>query len=89
MSNIASEITAFIFENFLFGDLTKTIDPAESFLETGVVDSTGILELIAFSEENFGIEILDEEILPDNLDSINKLTSFITKKLENKGNDSK
>ena len=71
----------FIFEQFLFhtdnGDLANDV----SFLETGIVDSTGILEIIAFLEETYGISIEDEELVPENLDSVNNVVSFIERKL--------
>lgn len=53
----------------------------DSFLELGLIDSTGILELVSFIEESFGITIDDDELTPDNLDSINKIIGFITKKM--------
>ena len=63
----AQEIRDFIVENFLFGD-TNGLGEDSSFLETGIVDSTGILELVSFIEETYGILIEDEELIPENLD---------------------
>jgi acyl carrier protein len=79
---ITSRVRGFIIEQFLLntdnGDLANDI----SFLETGIVDSTGILEIIAFLEETYGISIEDEELVPENLDSVNNVVSFIERKLK-------
>jgi acyl carrier protein len=70
-------IRNYIFENFLFSDnSTKLLDDA-SFLEEGIVDSTGVLELVMFVEETFGITVEDEEIIPDNFDSVEKLARYV------------
>jgi len=53
----------------------------DSFLEKGLIDSTGVLELVAFIEEQYGIRFQDDEIIPENLDSVNKLIQFLNKKL--------
>lgn len=55
-----------------------------SFLEEGIIDSTGVMELVAFIEEKFGIRLEDDEIIPDNFDSVNKLVNFILSKSKNK-----
>lgn len=73
------KIRHFIVENFLFGD-DEGLDNDTSFLETGVIDSTGILELVTFLDETFNIEIDDEELLPENLDSINNIVAFLSRK---------
>lgn len=73
-------IKDFIVENFLpFAD-ENPFDDNDSFMEKGIIDSTGVLELLQFIEERFNIKVEDEEIVPDNLDSLNKLVSFIKKK---------
>jgi len=75
-----AEIRAFIAERFLFGaDLKLTSD--ESFLESGVIDSTGVLELISFLEDRFKIKVDDNELVPENLDCIKGLCRFLGKKL--------
>jgi acyl carrier protein len=80
MEQIKQQITEFITTNFLFDDSTKLgID--DSLLETGVIDSTGVLELVAFIEETYGIKVEDEEIIPENLDSISNITVYISQKL--------
>lgn len=73
-------INKFIIENFLFGDDSNLATDA-SLLENGVIDSTGVLELIAFLEETYGITIEDDEMVPENLDSIENINNFLKKKL--------
>jgi acyl carrier protein len=79
-STIENQLRAFIVENFLFGDESLAIDSTTSLIENDVVDSTGILEIVAFIEERFGITMLDDEITPDNLDSIERIVSFVRSK---------
>jgi acyl carrier protein len=71
----------FVVKNFLFGDGAKLEDDS-SFLESGIIDSTGILELITFLEENYGIQIDDEELVPDNMDSLQNVARFLARKLD-------
>ncbi len=80
MSDNKSKIKAFIIENFLFGNDDGLKDET-SFLEEGIIDSTGVLELVTFLEEEFEIAIEDEELIPENLDSINNVTGYLEKKL--------
>ncbi|MCB2184741.1 MAG: acyl carrier protein [Desulfobulbaceae bacterium] len=75
------QIRSFIFENFLFDAADEDLKNDDSFLEQGVIDSTGVLELVDWLEESFGISVDDEELMPENLDSVNNLTRFIAKKL--------
>lgn len=76
----ATTVREFIAENFLFrADAEVSND--QSLLESGVIDSTGVLELIAFLETTYGITVADEEIVPENLDSIDNMTSYLTSKL--------
>ena len=79
METTKSEIREFIVHNFLFGQDNGLTDDA-SFLEQGIIDSTGVLELVMFVEEQFGIKIADEELLPENLDSVERLARFIESK---------
>jgi acyl carrier protein len=76
---IEQQLRQFITENFLFGRDSSFASDA-SLLETGIVDSTGMLELIAFLEETYGIEVHDEEMTPQNLDSIHNLLGFVERK---------
>ena len=73
------KIKSYIVENFLFGD-DAGLDDATSFLDSGIIDSTGILELISFIEESFDTKVKDDELIPENLDSIDNLVNFIAKK---------
>jgi acyl carrier protein len=79
--SVGEQVRDFVHENFLFGDRNVTFDNSDSFIEKGIVDSTGVLELVSFVEDRFNFTIHDEEIIPDNLDSIKNLTSFIEKKI--------
>jgi len=71
----------FITDNFLASAGFDSFDDEDSFMEKGIVDSTGVLELLEFVEERFKIRVEDEEVIPDNLDSLSKLFSFISKKV--------
>ncbi|HBG05647.1 MAG: acyl carrier protein [Geobacteraceae bacterium GWC2_58_44] len=77
--SLQEDIREFIVENFLFGDEGGLHDDS-SFLEEGIVDSTGIMQLVSFLQEQYLIAIEDEELIPDNLDSIKKVTNFIEDK---------
>ena len=77
----SEKIRAFVVDNFLFGDGSYLKDDT-SFLEERIIDSTGILQIISFLEEEFAIIIDDDEILPENLDSLNSITIFLNKKLQ-------
>ena len=79
MNDIKTTIKQFIIDNFLFGD-DSGLEDDTSFLEEGIIDSTGMLELITFLEEEFAMQLDDEELIPENLDSINNLLAFLSKK---------
>lgn len=79
MSETKSKIREFIIENFLFGEANGLQDDT-SFLEEGIIDSTGVLELVTFLEEDFGIQVADEELIPENLDSINNVVVYLERK---------
>jgi acyl carrier protein len=78
---VEQQIHNFIIENFLFGDSNRGLKHTDSFLEGGIIDSTGVLELVSYLEETFGIKVEDEELIPENLDSIANASSFILRKL--------
>ena len=71
----------FIIENFLFEE-DKNLKEDTSFLENGIIDSTGILELVTFLEETFEIEVEDEELIPENLDSIANVIAYLNRKMD-------
>ncbi len=79
-SDIRIKLLAFLKDNFYIDTLTPPITDADSFLEKGIVDSTGVLEVINFIQEGFGVEVLDPEILPENLDSISNIVSYVSRK---------
>ncbi len=74
------KIKSFILENFLFTDDESAIGNEESLLDRGVIDSTGVMEVILFLEEEFGVQVQDDEIIPENLDSISNIKRFVESK---------
>ena len=81
--NFEQNIKNFIIESFIIDRNQNQLDNDQSFLESGIIDSTGILELVSFIEEHYEIKIEDEELIPDNLDSVSRVVKFINKKLCN------
>ncbi len=77
-----TKIRQYILENFLYTRDEDKLKNSDSFLEQGIVDSTGILELLMFVEETFGIEVDDEEVVPDNFDSVERLAHYVQTKKE-------
>ena len=82
MEPLIQELRTFIVDNFLFGDASGrfTFSNDDSFQERGIVDSTGILELVCHLQERYGIAIDDAELVPENLDSVSKVASFLERK---------
>ena len=74
------KVRKFIEENFLFREDRAEIGDAESLIEAGLIDSTGVLELVAFLEGEFGLRMADAEIVPENLDSIRAIVRFVESK---------
>ena len=83
MTNFKRDIRTFIVESFLFGQSDGLADDT-SFLDQGVIDSTGVLELVTHLEATYGIKVKDEELVPENLDSINAIAVYLEKKLPGK-----
>lgn len=79
--SIETKIRRFILENFLFTDDQNALANEDSFLERGIVDSTGIMEVITFIEEEYGFMVQNEEMVPENLDSVESLVSYVGSKL--------
>lgn len=79
-SNHISSVKKYIVDRFLFGDGSEFSDDI-SFIENGIIDSTGILELVSFLEETYNIKVHDEELLPENLDSLQNIAGFLQKKI--------
>lgn len=82
VETFAAEIKQFIIDNFLFGQAGSGIADDQSFLETGIIDSTGLLELVAFVEQKYGIAVGDRELVPENLDSLRNISQFVARKLD-------
>ena len=82
MESIEQKIRNYIVENFLFGDESVEFSNEDSLSENGIIDSTGILGLVNFLEAEYQISITNEEIVPENLDSINKIVNFLRNKFE-------
>jgi acyl carrier protein len=82
MERLIPELRAFIVETFLFGDDSApfAFSDDDSFQERGIVDSTGILELVCHLQERYAIDIADDELVPDNLDSLSKVAQFVQRK---------
>ena len=76
---IQEKVREFVTSNFYVAN-PASLQNAESLLDSGVMDSTGVLELIAFIEETYGITVEDSEMLPENLDSIDRVTDFVIRK---------
>jgi acyl carrier protein len=86
MNDIQQEIHNYIIDKILF-DNDEKLDEDLSFQESGILDSTGFLELITFVEEKFGVEISDRELIPENFDSLRKISSFVQTKKQSSGLD--
>lgn len=80
IDSIRQQLRSFILENYLFTDDQSALADNSSFLDGGILDSMGILELIDYLDESFAIKVEGDELIPDNLDSINSLIAFIGKK---------
>src|SRR5438552_2153699 len=85
--NISSSIRNFIDEQFPFRQASEGIEDTDSLIESGVIDSAGILSLVLFLEETFSIQVADDEVVPDNLETISNLTAYVCRKLEREGGD--
>ncbi|MES2091149.1 MAG: acyl carrier protein [Pseudomonadota bacterium] len=80
MSTIKDQVRQYIVDNFIMGTEGAAFTDADSFLELHLVDSTGFLELIFFIEDTFGVKVSDEDMVPENLDSLNAIETFVTRK---------
>ncbi len=80
MTEIETKIRKFLAENFILSEQADQLGTSDSFLEKGIIDSTGILELVFFVEDQFSVQIDTSEVLPENFDSIENLASYIRRK---------
>lgn len=78
--SIEDEVSGYILENFLFSSDPRDLGKEESFLAKGIIDSTGMMEVIYFIEDRFGIRISDSEMIPENLDSVSRIARFVERK---------
>jgi acyl carrier protein len=80
VDEVRRDVTTFIVDNFLFGNTADAPKPETSFMETSLIDSTGILELVAHLESAYGVSVADEELVPENLDSVANIAAFVVRK---------
>jgi acyl carrier protein len=78
---VKTRVRQFVIDSFLFGQDSQSLSDNDSFLDRGIVDSTGVLELVGFLETQFNVSVDNHELIPDNLDSINRVTTFVSAKL--------
>lgn len=78
-TTITQQVRGFILQNYLLGE-DNGFEETDSFLESGIIDSTGVLELVAFIQETYDITIEDEELIPENFDSIRNVSDFVARK---------
>lgn len=79
MIDYVAVVKEFIVSNFLFGSDGGSLGEDDSFLENGIIDSTGIMEVVAWVEETFDFKVRDEDLLPENFDSVKRLVTYIAK----------
>ncbi|HYD31440.1 MAG TPA: acyl carrier protein [Azospirillaceae bacterium] len=77
---VMEQVRQYIIDNFLLGD-DSGLDSAESLLDSGIIDSTGIMDVVAFLESRFGVTVEDEDLIADNLDSVRRIAGFVERKL--------
>jgi acyl carrier protein len=82
MSDLHDAIRNFILENYLFTNDATALGLDDSLLDSGAVDSTGMMEIILFIEERLGVAMREDEMVPDNLDSVSKIATFVKGKLQ-------
>ena len=80
---IRATVRKFVVEQFLYDGLTHDLDDDTSLLESGVVDATGVLELMLFVEDAYGVQVGETDLAPENFDSINSITNYIARQLTN------
>jgi acyl carrier protein len=80
--DFSSKIREFLARNLLFNEAGFTYDDDASFMENGIIDSLGIIELVAFVESTFGIQVADDELIPENFDSVSRMNAYLRRKCE-------
>jgi acyl carrier protein len=81
MQILIEEIRRFVNDNFLFGQASEELADDDSFLEKGIIDSTGVLQLVGFIQQTYDIVLEDEDLVPENLDSVRRVAAFVERKL--------
>ncbi|GAB1265242.1 acyl carrier protein [Aurantivibrio infirmus] len=81
LSETKQKLRNYILENYLFTDDESALKNEDSLLDLGIIDSTGIMELIVYLEQDFNIKVEDQEMIPENLDSVDNLSAYVTQKL--------
>jgi acyl carrier protein len=79
---IKHQLRDYILENFLFTDDTSQVPLEQSLFDTGTIDSTGVLDLVGFIEETYEVQVDDEEMVPENFDSVAKMAAYVQRKLQ-------
>ncbi|MBA3315011.1 MAG: acyl carrier protein [Planctomycetota bacterium] len=79
-SKIKSDLRKFFSESFGFNESVDVLDDAESLKDAGIVDSFGVMSLVTFLEETYDIQVKDEEVLPENLDTVDRITDYVMRK---------
>jgi acyl carrier protein len=77
-----SKVREFVLKNYLFTSEQSALKSEDSFMKSGIMDSTGILEMIMFLHDEFGVDVMDDEMVPENLDSVQNVVAFVRKKLQ-------
>ena len=77
---IQEQIRQYILENFMYSDDASALTNDRSLIDSGIMDSTGVLELVGFIEETFEVQVDDTELVPENFDSVDKITGYIKRK---------
>ncbi|QYZ65146.1 MAG: acyl carrier protein [Gammaproteobacteria bacterium (ex Lamellibrachia satsuma)] len=77
---IREELRNYVLDNYLFTDDQSKLKDGDSFLETGILDSNGVMEVIFFLEDEYGVNVSQEEMIPENLDSVSRIVKFVESK---------
>jgi len=80
MSDVKSQVRAYIVDNFIMGSTGSQFKDGDSFMEKHIIDSTGFLELVTYLEETYNFVVADEEMVPENLDSLNAIDAYVSRK---------
>jgi acyl carrier protein len=81
MQDIKAQVRAYVTENFIMGSDGAQLNDADSFMDRHVIDSTGFLELVTFLEETYGFTVADDEMIPENLDSLDNIDAYVRRKV--------